>query len=64
LLDGILVHSVTAVRSNPPWGTNCNVIVPVRGLREHAGHVAVVLTSWELRYEGDAPRLVTAYIDE
>ena len=29
-----------------------------------ADRVANVLTSWELRHEDDAPRLVTAYIDE
>lgn len=64
LLAGVLDHPVTAVRRNAPWGINCNVIIPVQGLREHAERVARVLTSWELRYEGDRPRLVTAFIDE
>jgi hypothetical protein len=64
LLDGVRELPVTAVRDNPPFGLNCNVIVPVRGLGESADRVAKVLTSWELRYDGDSPRLVTAYIDE
>jgi hypothetical protein len=55
---------VTAVRDNAPFGLNCNVIVPVRGLGERADRIAKVLTSWELRYEGDSPRLVTAFVDE
>jgi hypothetical protein len=55
---------VTAVRSNPPFGLSCNIDVPVRGLREHADRAANVLTSWELRFEGDRPRVITAYIDE
>lgn len=63
LLKEILEIPVTAVRPNPPWGFNCNVIVPVKGLREHEERMADVLTSWELRFEGDRPRLVTAYID-
>ena len=38
------------------------VIVPVRGLRERNDRVANVLTAWEIRCDGDAPRLVTAFI--
>ena len=52
------------VRDNAPFRLNCNVIVPVRGLGERADRMANVLTSWELRHEGDSPRLVTAYIDD
>ena len=64
LLDGARELPVTAVRDNPPFGFNCNVIVPVRGLGDRDDRVADVLTSWELRHEDDSPRLVTAYIDE
>jgi hypothetical protein len=63
LLDGVRRAPVVAVRENPPYGINCNVVVPVRSLREHADRIANVLTSWELRYEGDRPRMITAYID-
>ena len=62
LLEGVRELPVTAVRDNAPFGLNCNVIVPVRGLGERAGRVANVLTSWELRHADDRPRLVTAYI--
>ena len=64
LLDGVRELPVAAVRDNAPFGLNCNVIVPVRGLGERAGRVANVLTSWEFRHEGDRPRLVTAFIDD
>ena len=63
-LDGVRELPVTAVRDNTPFGLNCNVIVPVRGLGERADRVANVLTSWELHHEDDRPRLVTAYIDD
>ena len=64
LLDGVRELPVTVVRDNAPFGLNCNVTVPVRGLGGRAGRIANVLTSWELRHEGDRPRLVTAYIDD
>jgi hypothetical protein len=64
LLDGVRELPVMVVRDNAPFGLNCNVIVPVRGLGERAGRIANVLTSWELRHVGDRPRLVTAHIDD
>jgi hypothetical protein len=64
LLDGVRELPVKTVRDNAPFGLNCNVIVPVRGLGERAGRGANVLTSWELRHEDDRPRLVTAFIDD
>ena len=64
LLEGVRELPVTAVRGNAPFGLNCNVIVPVRGLGDRADRVANVLTSWELRHEDDRPRLITAYIDD
>ena len=47
---------------NPPHGLLCDVRIEVQGLGDRASRVAVVRTAWELRYEGDAPQLVTAYI--
>jgi hypothetical protein len=64
LLDGAVTLPVSVVRENQPFGLNCNIVIPVRGVGEYADRVAPVLTSWELRYEGDRPRLVTAYIDQ
>ena len=55
LLAGARDLPVTIVRPNPPFGLNCNIVVPVRGLREHAERVVNVLTSWELRFDGDRP---------
>lgn len=60
---GILAAPITDVRENAPFGVLCEVRVPVAGLREYRDRTAAVTTSWELRHAGDAPRLVTAYID-
>lgn len=35
---------------------------PVRGIGTHDKRVVPVSTGWQLRYVGDRPRLVTAYI--
>jgi hypothetical protein len=62
LLAGILKSAISDVRSIAPYGVLCGVLVPVQGLRARAEHVVVVTTSWQLLFETDAPRLVTAYI--
>ncbi len=62
ILAGVLVTPVTTVRPNPPYGVNCGVLVPVRGVGIHQARVMGVTTGWELRYVGDRPRLVSAYI--
>lgn len=64
LLDGARKLPVSTVRENALFGLICNIVVPVHGLGEHADRVAPVRTSWELRYESDRPRLITAYIDQ
>jgi hypothetical protein len=61
LLSGVRTIPVSAVRIDERW-VHCQVLVPVRGLGDRADRVANVLTAWELRWEGDAPRLITAYI--
>jgi hypothetical protein len=63
LLAGVTEAPITSVRDNAPFGVLCEVRIGVRGLREHHDRVVEVTTSWELRDEGDPPRLVTAYID-
>ena len=45
-----------------PFGQRCQVLLPVRGVGIHQTHVMPVTTGWMLRYVGDRPRLVTAYI--
>ena len=62
LRDGLATTPARLVRANPPHGLMCSVEITVRGLGAHADRTAVVQTAWEIRHEGDAPRLVTAYI--
>jgi hypothetical protein len=45
-----------------PHGQRCQVLVPVRSVHIHQTYVIPVTTGWMLRYVGDRPRLVTAYI--
>jgi hypothetical protein len=59
---GVLIAPVTRVRANPPYGVNCQVVVPVQGVGMHEARVMAVTTGWEVRYVGDRPRLVSAYI--
>jgi len=59
---GVLRHPITAVRGNAPHGIGCTVLIPVTGVGIHERRVMVVTTGWQLRYVGDRPRLVTAYI--
>lgn len=63
LRAGILTAPTTNLRDNAPFGVLCEVRIPVGGLREHHHRTVAVTTSWGLRHAGDAPRLVTAYID-
>ncbi len=64
LRAGILVEPVRTVRDNAPFGVLCEVVIPIRGLRERQDRTAAVTTSWELRRADDRPRLVTAYVVE
>jgi len=62
IYTGILVVPVSSVRDNPPWGVNCTVIVPVRGLGEKHARVVNMRTAWLLTSGADPPRLVNAYL--
>lgn len=62
LVVGLATTPLRRVRENPPHGLVCDVWIAVDGLGDRAGQAAMVRTSGELRYEGDLPRLVTAYI--
>ncbi len=61
---GLLTEPVISVRPKPDGTVGCGVLVPVRGVRIHESRVVAVTTGWELRYVGDRPRLVTAYIGD
>jgi uncharacterized protein DUF6883 len=58
---GVLTVPISGIRDNPPWGTNCVVVVPVRGLDEKSGRIVNVKTGWALDGPGAPPRLATAF---
>ena len=58
---GILTAPIGAMRDNPPYGVNCVVAVPVRGLGEKSGRVIEVRTVWEITGREAPPRLVSAF---
>jgi hypothetical protein len=61
IYTGVLVVPVSSLRDNPPWGINCEVIVPVRGIDQKSERVVNMRTAWLLA--GAAPpRLVNAYL--
>lgn len=62
LLSGVRTMPVSGVRPAGAYGFHCEVIVPVQGLRDRADRVANVLTAWQIRRDGDPPRLITAYV--
>lgn len=62
LIAGGRTEPISEVRDRGGHGVLCEVVVPVRGLCDRADRVARVPTSWEIRWEGDPPRLVTAFI--
>ena len=62
LLSGVRTTPVSGVRLAGVHGFHCEVIVEVRGLRDRADRVANVLTAWQIRWDGDPPRLITAYL--
>jgi hypothetical protein len=62
ILAGVQRCPVVEVRDAGEYGMHCQVIVRVHGLGACAERVANVLTAWQLRWDGDAPRWVTAFI--
>jgi hypothetical protein len=62
LLAGVRTTPVSGVRPAGPHGFHCEVIVQMRGIRDRADRVANVLTAWQIRRQGDPPRLITAYV--
>jgi Domain of unknown function (DUF6883) len=62
LLDGARTNPVSGIRDRGERGVVCDVVVPVRGLGRRTERVANVLTGWEIRWDGDPPRLVTAFV--
>jgi hypothetical protein len=61
LHTGVLLAPVGSMRDKPPWGVECVVVVPVRGLGEKSGRVVNVRTAWLLTGTDDPPRMTTAF---
>lgn len=58
----ILNTPVASVRDNSPYGVNCVVEFPVRGVGGYERRVARLRTVWELADAGSRPRLVSAIL--
>lgn len=61
---GVLTEPLSRVVFKVDGTLGCGVLVPVHGVRIHQRRVVLVTTGWELRYVGDKPRLVTAFIGD
>lgn len=59
---GLPANPVTRIRWKSDGRVGCGVVIPVVGVGIHEERVLPVTTGWELRYVGDRPRMVTAYI--
>ncbi len=58
ILDRIRESAVTAIRPNPPWGLEYEVILSIDGRN---GESRRVVTGWLVAAE-EAPRLITLYV--
>jgi hypothetical protein len=58
---GVRRQRISQVRDNSPYGINCVVEVPVRGIGSKNGRVIDVRTVWELTDRRARPRLVSAF---
>lgn len=61
IMARVLDTPVSDIRDNPPYGINCEVVMPIRGIGAHGHRVVKVRTAWEFAEPGDPPRLVSAY---
>jgi hypothetical protein len=59
--DGVLREPISAIRQNPPYGINCVVEIPVRGIGAKSDRIATVRTVWVIANTDTPPRLITAY---
>ena len=61
IMSRILDTPLSDVRNNPPYGINCVVDMPIRGIGAHGQRIVNVRTAWLISTAGDPPRLVSAY---
>jgi hypothetical protein len=59
---GIMVTAIDTVRDNFPYGINCMIALPIRGLGKKNGRIIDARTVWEIPRRGVPPRLVSAYL--
>jgi hypothetical protein len=64
IMAGILRAPISAIRDNAPYGINCVVDLPVRGIGVKANRLIEVRTAWELIKADVSPRLISAYIND
>jgi hypothetical protein len=63
IASGVHHYPVSAIRERGPFGQLCEVRIPVGERFDGRTRPASLVTAWEIREPGAAPRLVTAYID-
>jgi hypothetical protein len=61
IMARILDTPLSDVRNNPPYGINCVVDMPIRGIGAHGQRIVNVRTAWLISTTDDPPRLVSAY---
>ncbi len=61
ILDGVQITPISSVSDNAPYGVNCVIDMPNRGLREKSDRVLTVRTVWLIADANIPPRLVSAY---
>lgn len=59
---GIRVHPIAAVVENRPYGLNCVVEFPLRGVGAYRHRTANLRTIWEVHGLVHAPRLINAFL--
>jgi hypothetical protein len=58
---GVSTQPISEVRDNSPYGINCVVEVPVRGIGTKNARIINVRTVWALEARKARPRLVSAF---
>jgi hypothetical protein len=60
ILAGAQTTPIRSISDNAPYGVNCVVNMPIRGVGARTDRVINVRTVWEYNQPGAPPRLVTA----
>ncbi len=60
--SSILYTPIASTRPNPPYGTNCVIEFPLRGIGRYSERIVLLRTIWEFAFPGSPPRLVSAFL--